>query len=560
MDEAAQKKLAVLIQLELDGLLSDDQFAEMSSILKSSMEARRYYARTISIISIFRIHPSYYSLPEMLQTGIEDSFDNAFWQALSQDEKQAETLRIVKGPKPLELVTDVRKRKSMLKEKGRKIPISLWITLSSLAAMLLMMAYVHLNPRVSYEVATITDSMDTKWSSPLLPQKGTRLAVSSEQIELHRGIVKIESDKGVQIILEAPAKFRFLSSEEVFLYQGRLLAYVSESGSGFSVQTNTSKIIDLGTKFGVYAEMNDVAELHLFKGNTLLIAGKQHGGKRTVEVSAGRAVRIDHTGQTITDIPLRNDVFVHEIDSHSGLVWRGQRVINLADVVGGGSGLGTGRRDIGINPVNGVIRKAEVKRRKHGNVYTRVDSNSFVDGVFIPNGTDEQVVTTAGHLFAECPPTSGYFYTDISNTSMGRFVDDEKPYPLYLNQTNYSLAENPSIFMHSNVGITFDLNQFRTRLPGTRILRFQSEIGISDSAPNKLYVADFWVLIDGQVRYANIEPMRRGNAVDIQIEINEQDRFLTLMVTDGSVREGPQDENAIRSDWGLFGRPFLVVE
>jgi hypothetical protein len=92
-----------------------------------------------------------------------------------------------------------------------------------------------------------------------------------------------------------------------------------------------------------------------------------------------------------------------------------------------------------------------------------------------------------------------------------------------------------------------------------KIVRFQSEIGISNSAP-KVYIADFWVLADGQVRYHNTEPMRRGDVVNIDIEINDQDRFLTLAVTDGSVHAIEQDEHAIGSDWGVFGRPYLKVE
>ena len=556
MDEKTQQKLANLIQLELDGLLSDAQFAEISSILKSSPQARRYYARTISMIALFRSSSSF----QRLEIDIDESFDSALWQALSQDEKQADPIQIEKTPQQPERVTNVRQRKAMLKEKSKPLPPSVWAATAALAAMLLMVLYVYVRPPLGYEVATITDSIDLQWSSSIAPRKGGRLMASSELIEVQRGIVRLRSDKGVTVLLEAPAQFRFAGTDEIVLTYGRLFADVSENGGGFAVQTGNSKIIDLGTRFGVYADVKGETELHMFDGKALVIAGGDQNPKQPTTLSSGRALRVDHTGQTIADIPLRQDVFAQNIDSLTGLIWRGRKVIHLADVVGGGNGFGTGDQGVGINPVSGAVRKAEVQRRKHSNVYTPVDSNIFVDGVFIPNGTDEQVVTTAGHVFAECPPTSGYFYADISNTSMGRMINDQKHYPLYLNQINYASKDNPCIFMHSNTGITFDLHSFRSRLPGTRIVRFQSEIGVSDSAPNKLYIADFWVLIDGQVRYTNVEPMHRGEAVEVNIEIYDQDRFLTLMVTDGSVREGPQDENAIRSDWGLFGRPLLILQ
>lgn len=563
-----KKEFFELLYALREEIATDEQVASLNALIVSNPRICRLYVDYMKMCGYFRVY-QLAGAPRTVQAGhldcsseVEhpaDITDALFWADLAEHERTAPAVEIPKENKSVELITDIRKRKAMLKSERKKVPFSLWVSLVSLAAMLVMMAYVMLNPRVMYEVATVSDSFQTQWSSPLAPQKGTRLAASSEQIVLHRGFIQIETDKDVQLFLEAPATFRFLSPDEVFLYQGRLLAHVPESGSGFSVRTNASKIIDLGTKFGVYAEMNDDTELHLFTGQALLIAGTRQGGRHTAEIVAGRAVRVDHTGRSITDVPLREDIFVHGMDSQTGFLWRGQSEINLADVVGGGNGFGTGVQGVGINPASGVIRNAEARTQRHSNVYTAVESNVFIDGVFVPNGADKQIVTTARHVFAECPPTSGYYFMDIAHTTMARVINDQQPYSLYLNQTNYSLPENPSIFMHANTGITFDLSQFRSRLTETRILRFRSEFGISDSAPTR-YIADFWILLDGRVRYTNAEPMRRGDAVDIDIEISDQDRFLTLMVTDGSVHDHPQDENAIGSDWGVFGRPFLILE
>jgi hypothetical protein len=559
MDKETREKAATLIQLELDGLLSDEQFAELSSLLKSSLPARRYYARAISLISLFRSTGTVYSLPQQSRTESEELFDSAMWEALLQYEKQAAPLQIEKTTQKEEIVTDVRQRKAMLKANRNRIPSSLWVALASVAALLLMMVYVYLKPPLGYEVATVTDCIDLKWSSSRLPEPGTRLIVSPDPIELQRGVLKIESDKGVTVLLEAPATFYFASANEITLTYGRLFATVPAAGSGFTVQTQNSKIIDLGTRFGISAEVGGQTELHMFKGKTLVIAGPASNPKQTTEVMSGRAVRVDYGGGAIKDIPLREEAFVQYIDSRTDLVWRGRKVINLADVVGGGNGFGTGIQRIGINPATGQFRQAQAKTMRNNNAYVPVDSNVFVDGVFVPDGSNQQIVSSARHIFVECPPTSGYYYMDIAYSPAGKVSNDEGIYPLYLNQTNYSAKDNPCIFMHSNTGITFDLQQYRRRLPETKIVRFQTEFGISDSAP-AVYIADVWVLIDGQVRYTNAEPMRRGQTVDIDLEITDQDRFLTLMVTDGSVRGLSQDTNAIGSDWGLFGRPFLIMQ
>lgn len=544
-----------------DAVLTPAEFDELNAMLRDNVRAQEYYLDYVYMCtdlcnfqSAVR-HPSVAGYPDDSATDPAITLD--MLKVLAEYENQAETM-IVPTPESQKVV--------LAKAHVEKVPhkvskLSLVTFVTSLAAMLIMMTYVYLNPRTSYEVATITDTIQSQWSSSLPLQKGSRLLASAERIELQRGAIKFETDKGVQVILEAPAKFQFVSPDEVLLHYGRLYAVVSQSGNGFSVQTENSKIIDLGTKFGVYADMKGETELHMFKGNALLIAGQTQDPKKTSEVSSGQALRVDYTGQAVKDVPLREDVFIREMDSQTGLLWRGQKVINLADVVGGGNGLGTGSTDVGINPANGDFRKAETTTRRQSNGFVPVPSNVFVDGVFIPNGSKPQTVTSAGHLFAECPPTSGFFYSDIANTlSAVSSPNTSDQIPLFLGKTSYSQKENPSIFLHANAGVTFDLSCYRSRLPGVKIARFTTEVGISDSAP-KNAIADSWVLVDGQVRYHNAEPMQRGKAPEtITVDITDQDRFLTLVTTDGGVLYEGYDENRIGYDWCIFGRPVLIME
>ena len=291
MDKETREKAATLIQLELDGLLSDEQFAELSSLLKSSLPARRYYARAISLISLFRSTGTVYSLPQQSRTESEELFDSAMWEALLQYEKQAAPLQIEKTTQKEEIVTDVRQRKAMLKANRNRIPSSLWVALASVAALLLMMVYVYLKPPLGYEVATVTDCIDLKWSSSRLPEPGTRLIVSPDPIELQRGVLKIESDKGVTVLLEAPATFYFASANEITLTYGRLFATVPAAGWFYRSDTEL-KIIDPGTRFGISAEVGDKPNFICSKQNAGLRAGQQsqtdHGG----HVRAGSPCRL----------------------------------------------------------------------------------------------------------------------------------------------------------------------------------------------------------------------------------------------------------------------------
>lgn len=565
---AQEKELYALVSALHEGYITEAGLEQLDQLIVSNPDARRLYIHYMKMCGYLRVFQLAAACDKENDSAILPASvpqfgnvkDPLLWHALAADERNAPVAESPKKSEPQALIGNIRDRKLMFKTNRKNFPLSVWISLMSMAAMLLIIALVYVNPPVGYEVATVIDSIGAEWSFSLEPQKGTRLPASSEKIQLRQGIVKIQSDKGVEIVVEAPAQFRFTNLDEVAMDRGRLVAMVPGSGNGFTVQTGNSKIIDLGTKFGVYADPEGETELHMFKGKTVVIAGQGGQPKRTLEVNGGHAVRLDDTGQTVEDISVQNGSFAHDIDSQTGMVWRGQRVINLADVVGGGSGFGTGIKDVGVDVSTGLIGKSQNVTKKRSNEFIAVGDNVFIDGVFVPNGASPQVVTSQGHLFEDCPPTGGYCHANVLNTpSLFYSANTKTSFPIYLDKTNYSLAENPCILMHANAGITFDLNQYRSRFSWVKISRFQTKVGLSETVPN-YYEADFWILVDGRVRAHNAESMRPGRVETVAIEIGENDRFLTLIAGDGSTHGQTQDKYRIGYDWCVFGHPFLVME
>lgn len=561
-------RLVYLCGVLRDEIITKEEFDELNKLLEENDEAQNFYLDYVYLCTdLCKLQAAIHHSP-VLEQAPEASRDLENYpelthpalmlqtlKALGDYEKNAQALDI--SPSAPEKVTI---QKAAVQKPSRKFPTFSLVTFAaSLAALLLMILYVQISPPKMIEVATLSDSIDAQWSWGFPLQKGARLATSSESIHLQKGIVKMESDKGVKIIIEAPAKFKFVSPDEILMEKGKLFAYVPQSGNGFSVATENSKVIDLGTSFGVYAGTEGKTELHVFKGKTILIAGPKNQDKTTAEVSVGQALRINSNDNKPSEITLKRDLFIHEIDSETGLVWNGEKKISLADVVGGGSGFGTGKTNTGINPQNGFFRDAEFLTRRHRSTYTPVSESPFVDGVFIPNGYTEQVVTSEKTVFKECPITSSNYYSDIINTPLliPSSNNDEK-YPVLLDDVQYSSASNPCIFLHANLGITFDLDAFRARLPETEILEFCSEIGVSNSA-RRLTTAGFRVLVDGQLRYhKNVTAL--GLADIVRIEIRPTDRFLTLITTDGKDIDPESDLNRIGYDWCLFGNPVLILE
>lgn len=114
--------------------------------------------------------------------------------------------------------------------------------------------------------------------------------------------------------------------------------------------------------------------------------------------------------------------------------------------------------------------------------------------------------------------------------------------------------------MHANAGVTFDLQAIRASISGVRLARFTGLCGISEMAETTLRRegehatrprADFWVLVDGQVRFHRREMEVPSGAALVNVELQDGSRFLSLIVTDGG------DGNSF--DWGIFAEPALQL-
>lgn len=549
-DDLIFQEIAYLTFLSKEGKLSDKQFERLEALLKTDGFARRCYVMLINNDLFLYDSDIINCFSDQSAFGLGDL------KALAEYERSAPRMEILDKKAPRELI-----QKVVYPPKAeRKLSRSGIFAILNAAAVIFFFLVLKLTPpNGRMEVAVLSDTWNARWAdTSAVLKSGTRLAAGEGPWMLRDGVAEVVFDNDARIVLEAPCEFDILTSDQIQLNYGRLYAAIPREAVGFTVNTPSARVIDLGTEFGVQSDFDGNTQLHVLKGKTVLMAGAAN--KVHLEVSAGAAKKVAAATGEIADIRCRSDYFVRAVNSAANCVWRGQNQINLADVVGGGNGFGTGVQGMGINPASGSFRKAESITARHSNVFTPVPANPFVDGVFVPNGFKEQIVSTAGHIFKECPSTSGYFYMDIANTpSMAGKNGEPGEYDLYLNQTNYSQRENSCILLHSNAGITFDLEQYRKCLPGIKIVRFQSEIGISNSAPRDT-IADFWILVDGQVRYSSPEPMRRGRVETVAVEISQQDRFLTLVVTDGSIHNEAQDQNAIGYDWGVFGKPFLMLE
>ena len=218
--------------------------------------------------------------------------------------------------------------------------------------------------------------------------------------------------------------------------------------------------------------------------------------------------------------------------------------LNLADVVGGGNGFGSGNYRDGIDARNAKVQTRDFG--KLGNVVTNKFSPSafeFIDGVFIPDGQNGAAVipvSSTGITITGIPTTSGNAWDMIRNGPVASQHSHE------LDGIDFTKKGHAFLGLHANSGITFDLAAIRLA-SGHDQLRFDAELGYF-GADDGSY-ADAWIFLDGENVFEFKRLKRSDGLQKLKVEIPAKTRFLTLVSTDGG--------NGFGMDQIGFGDPQL---
>jgi hypothetical protein len=370
--------------------------------------------------------------------------------------------------------------------------------------------------------------------------------------DLREGVAKMELGQGMSLMVEAPCQVELTSVDEVNLRKGRLVV-TSSQAKGFRVRTLTALITDLGTEFGVIVHSDGSTEAHVLKGHISVALGLNKSNQSTsLVVNEEQAMTVDAAGQTIrSGLAARADLFLLQLPPSNEPAEMSGR-LNLADIVGGGNGRGSGKLDRGIDLGTGQVFRhpPNTIRRSRQNKYRPTPQLNSIDGVFVPNGTlGPVVISSTGLTFSECPRTMGSYYGGPANS--GKFFDipSQKIYTAWLNGISYGTSRHPALNLHPNAGITFDLDQIRQDNPNIRIERFTAVCGIPKNLPQTQFSsADVWILLDGVVCLHLRYPVGRNVVEKVNVPIPAKTRFLTLVTT----CSGRADYS-----WIFFGDPFL---
>lgn len=550
--EQEQIKICGYLLRRLEDELTAEEERELRAYLQHHPDGIELYMGIADVYAQF-------SIPNKLDLEYEPSAPDMplaymdFLEALGHDEKQAQALMPLDENPPRQLIEHVLYPPRTKRRLSKFSLISL--VMSSAAVILVALFARFAPPRSDVEVATLTDSFHAVWADrDPSAQKGKRLVAGTTSYLLKEGFAELLFDNNVKVTLEGPAAFQVLASDQIKLTCGRLYATVPQGAIGFTVNTLSARIIDLGTEFGIEAELGGDTALHVLKGKTVMIAGGQ-SNKVSMEVGQGAAKKVSFNKQTVSDIVCNDRLFVREIDSSSQLVWRGKTEIDLADIVGGGNGFDSGARHAGIEVTTGrkVNELHDIFLHDGSSGYKPVNSSAYIDGVFSPGCADGRTQLASDEsITADFPKTSGMYWGYIFNGAFHHGIEVAN-HPLKLNGVVFGRPDTPAITIHANQGITFDLTEIRKDIPAGKIVQFRSIIGISETvlAHTSDSTAVFWVFVDGRKVCEQVASTSDG-ATRLEIPLTDEDRYLTLAVTESN--------DYLSYDWTFFGRPELVID
>ena len=558
MSQEEQSKYGSMILRVLDGQMSEEKYREFDTKLREDASFRRYY------LQFMEINASLNAIDKFPITRFgedEEVLDRELWLELAQHEKKAQPIQIPDQPLQRERIQKVvypPREKRHLSKSGI-------FSIAACAAAVLFFVYLRFAPQQpsSVQVATVVDQINVQWlQTDVKFNNGTRLWTNKNPLNLNKGIVKIHYDEGVDVMIEGPAVFE-IERSGIYMEYGRLYSRVSDTGLGFMVRTPTSQFFDLGTEFGIQADINGSSELHVIKGKVQVFAGTEGKSRVSQIVTENGAVKYNANLNQVKNISIEKHAFVRQIDSQSNFIWRGQTAYNLADVVGGGDGFGKGQINLGIDHEGQTTLLDNIVAYTQPIPFTSVSSNPFVNGIFVPYGLTQ--IDSLDNGVYDFGATSGKFYLGVLNGAWHKQKDNAVPrHPLRLGGMEYGTYERPAIYIHANQGITFDLQAIRD-YTGMEIDSFKSICGVSETYAEyaeairkvrqyqdiQLPKASFYVLVDSRERFVRKEMTHLDGPAVIQVDIAPEDRLLTLVTTEGS------DKND--GDWTLFGEPTLML-
>ena len=125
-------------------------------------------------------------------------------------------------------------------------------------------------------------------------------SVYSEELTLKEGTIELEMKNGTEVKITGPARFQLLSESQMELHSGKLSAFVSEQVNGFTVETPSTTVVDLGTRFEVTVDDKNASRVFVSQGLVeVTTKAKKKGDSRKWQQKAGQSSVVSENGEPV---------------------------------------------------------------------------------------------------------------------------------------------------------------------------------------------------------------------------------------------------------------------
>lgn len=154
----------------------------------------------------------------------------------------------------------------------------------------------------------IWDEGKYNWSAEDLLHAGDQLHLSS-------GVVELETISGARVIMKGDSRLILIEPDQFRLDLGNLFANVPPQSQGLTVETPTSRIVDLGTRFGLIVNPSQETEVHVLKG---LVEFNLMNSDREITVTRNltenTAIRVQPHSRKIAKIQSTPEFFIQSLN------------------------------------------------------------------------------------------------------------------------------------------------------------------------------------------------------------------------------------------------------
>ena len=205
--------------------------------------------------------------------------------------------------------------------------------------------------------------------------------------------------------------------------------------------------------------------------------------------------------------------------------------LDLADMVGGGNGRGTGTKGAGLDLRTGSVVKDKLGYHRDSQLnrlqkpeWSDANTPKFVQWIFVPDGK-APVPIASQVTVSNLPPTSGHAWDAIRNGALNAQVSTT------LDGVDFAAAGHSLLGLHANAGITFNLTEIR-KASGFAKLRFTALVGFGAGPPAAATRADFSMFAGKELLFQKLK-LRKDESARVDVALPDTAETLTLVATDG---------------------------